>query len=580
MQMLIFYTRHKQKLLLILILVVSGIMNNIFAQESNTINCLECHDDLKSGRVVHAVVEDDCSNCHQSTGISHPDGDGKGFELNENMPSLCFMCHTGIEKQNIHMPFQEGQCTDCHMPHSSDNEHLLSEPTTSKVCYQCHEITLPEGSAMHAPVEMGECTSCHDAHQSDYSYFLKTQKPDLCTECHDGIIEQIEARYPHAPAVEDCSNCHNSHGGKTGFLNEEASVLCLNCHEMTGKSNEHQPVKDGECITCHSPHGSDNEKMLTTETTGELCMMCHDVAAEEGEFIHAVVKMGECLQCHDAHQSDNSALLKHNNPRYCTGCHFELLMADRMSVQHPPYQEDCAICHAAHKSTQPKLLVDEANNICFMCHDNVQEQMKHQPIVHRVLYEKSSCVKCHSPHASKELALLKKPEKEMCMDCHSKEIETDYGIIKNMDEYISSKENIHAPVEEGCLSCHGPHADDVPYILNSLFPHINYVPSNTRNFELCFNCHNDELMTAKYGKEATNFVNEDLNLHYVHLEGEKARNCYFCHDVHASDNEHLIVDFTWFGLWRMPLEFESNKKGGTCFTGCHEKRSYGIKSND
>jgi predicted CXXCH cytochrome family protein len=539
------------------------------------INCADCHSDLTELKYKHEPAIDACDNCHTPNENSHPDSKGREFKLAEAMPSLCFICHEEPTKKRIHAPVEEGECTMCHSPHSSNNRKLLVKEELSSLCFECHDLEIGEKDRVHAPVEMGACEECHDPHQSDNRSLLKSQKPQLCFTCHDNIQTEIEAKYPHAAAVDDCSNCHNSHKSKNrNLLTEKIPDLCFSCHEPFDQKHSHSPVQEGECLSCHAVHGSDNRKLLTEKVPADLCLMCHDLGMENQIVKHVPVEEGECLECHNPHDSENRGLLKQKKTSLCMSCHSDLEENLIMINSHPPFEDDCGNCHDPHKSNEPKLLIEKSNDLCFMCHDDIQEKINHQSIVHAVTKENGACIKCHSPHASNETAMLKKKEKDLCLNCHNKEYSSEFGIIKNIKEQIEKSKHVHPPVKEGCSSCHDPHAGEFPFLLTDYTAPMMYAPANTRNFQLCFNCHDKELMTYKSGNLATNFRNGNQNLHYVHLKGEKARNCNICHAAHAADGEHLIREKTWFGQWEMPIGYEPNLKGGSCLTGCHEKREY------
>ena len=75
-------------------------------------------------------------------------------------------------------------------------------------------------------------------------------------------------------------------------------------------------------------------------------------------------------------------------------------------------------------------------------------------------------------------------------------------------------------------------------------------------------------------KSLTNFRNGEKNLHYLHINGIKGRSCILCHDVHASNNEHLIADKVPFESWWMNLNYKTLENGGSCQPGCHKEKKY------
>ncbi len=82
--------------------------------KTKQINCAECHSTLLGQPVMHSPTEDACDNCHISNGKEHPQENVIGFDLGDEMPALCFMCHEENTKQNIHPPSEMGECLMCH----------------------------------------------------------------------------------------------------------------------------------------------------------------------------------------------------------------------------------------------------------------------------------------------------------------------------------------------------------------------------------------------------------------------------------------------------------------------------------
>ena len=102
----------------------------------------------------------------------------------------------------------------------------------------------------------------------------------------------------------------------------------------------------------------------------------------------------------------------------------------------------------------------------------------------------------------------------------------------------------------------------------------SYAKGIEENFTLCFDCHDTDLLNVEKTTVGTEFRSGDRNLHFVHINKEKGRNCTTCHDIHAANNTKLIATTVKFGRWDMPLNYLENENGGTCATGCHKERSY------
>lgn len=166
----------------------------------------------------------------------------------------------------------------------------------SKTCAECHaEISHDFHTATHArlkaeganAVNVG-CESCHgpgSIHNQTggaaHTIINPRKSPDVCFQCHLDTRGQFNLAYHH-PVIEGkvtCTDCHSSHkgsaivGGSTALTTEHKT--CAQCH--TAQSGpyvfEHEAVREG-CTTCHAPHGSVNQKLLTTRDSS-LCLKCH-----------------------------------------------------------------------------------------------------------------------------------------------------------------------------------------------------------------------------------------------------------------------------------------------------------------
>jgi hypothetical protein len=79
---------------------------------------------------------------------------------------------------------------------------------------------------------------------------------------------------------------------------------------------------------------------------------------------------------------------------------------------------------------------------------------------------------------------------------------------------------------------------------------------------------------AEKAEGLTGFRNGPRNLHAVHVNKEKGRNCRACHSTHASGNELHVRDNVPFGRWQMPINYERTTTGGSCSPGCHKPYEY------
>jgi predicted CXXCH cytochrome family protein len=258
----------------------------------------------------------------------------------------------------------------------------------------------------------------------------------------------------------------------------------------------------------------------------------------------------------------------------CLECHIDLVNKD---MKHYPAEDACDNCHEATGATHPSgdslgfRLMDSSPALCYYCHEE-SEALTH---THTPMAE-GQCLGCHDAHASSWSSLLCKSETELCLSCHDREYGKDGTGTDNIRLLISGSQRVvHTAITEmGCTTCHQAHGSDLPSLLVDSFPEEEYVPAASENFGLCFLCHDADILEAEETEWATGFRQGKQNLHRVHIQGNKGRNCRMCHNIHGSSQPFLIEESVKFGNWEMPLNFVADPQGGSCLTGCHKKLSY------
>jgi len=408
------------------------------------------------------------------------------------------------------------------------------------------------------------------------------QKGDIgCidSQCHADLLKN---KYKHKPIKENCLDCHKEvksmhpqNAGKEYVLIESEPDLCYKCHEKEkAMKNVHDPFGEGECSTCHTPHSSKIRGLIISNA---VCLGCHEI--KENNFNHGPVISRQCNACHSPHQSDNDAFLIKESPDLCFFCHDMKEKELVVESIHPVFDEDCMNCHLPHSAPYSPLLHSDVPALCFDCHERVESTISKQASVHGPFKNEGKCFRCHTPHTSHHEYLLKKQEKDLCFECHNQEFETETGVVKNIAEIVEDANSIHEPINsEGCRACHKAHVPDNYFLLSDDFSQSSYVKGDVESFAHCFDCHNPLLLESEKTITATNFRNDDVNLHYLHSKRKKGRNCTTCHDIHGSLSDHLVAENVSFGKWSMPINFEDTENGGTCLPGCHQEFAYSRKT--
>ena len=409
-------------------------------------------------------------------------------------------------------------------------------------------------------------------------YFLVTSTTSATADqncitsgCHAGMLKSATV---HAVA-ETCDTCHQSTGSthplkgvKTFKLVEAEGTLCASCHpDIASKQHTHSPVKEGQCTSCHDPHESAQPKLLL-QPMKELCLSCHPDKTGM-EFMHGPTAAGDCTACHSPHGSDHSAMTLAEQPELCFVCHEDIKSdVTNKKVHHPALEGGCTSCHNPHGSSYKRLLPASGADVCFQCHPEMKEKIAKAKTVHPPIKSEKACVSCHNPHASDGEKLLEKSGMDLCLECHKKVID------------LSKMTVLHRPVKDGkCTACHDAHASPFSRLLVKSFPDDFYAAYSDAQYELCFSCHNRDMVRFPDTSFATGFRDGDKNLHYVHVNRkEKGRSCKTCHSPHGGTLPKLLVDKVPFGKWELPLNYVKTDTGGGCTPGCHKKVTYDRKN--
>lgn len=441
--------------------------------------CIKCHtphsSDMKGMLKVNVhppVLQGECDACHMV-------GADKKLKTSGETDALCAGCHEIHAKgDSVHEPYVKGQCTTCHDVHASDyNKMFADEP--GKICLSCHAegMGLEHGDgntgyvsksglkimSSHKPVVVGQCLECHKGHTSDQSAMLSQERGALCYKCHAQESYSGSGGSHRAGESKNCDTCHVPHTStqKNLLLGEMQHKLCFNCHKDVsierGKFSQHKPFSRGECSECHKLHRPEFPSFLKKSfDTGELCLTCHEKAAQQGGenyFNHYPVSEKQCSECHAPHAADYEHVMLRAPGQQCYVCHedIEKEVADNKVNHNPVKTGKCTECHSAHGSAQKFILKQNQPILCVNCHKDVAKDWvqgyPHKPSV-------KSCLDCHNSHGSDQASLLVKPVGDLCSDCH--DVKTDD--FRNAHGGIIPKPGM-------CISCHDPHGSKVASML-------------------------------------------------------------------------------------------------------------------
>jgi len=230
-------------------------------------NCDSCHDGIialgKHG--THVPTNNDCSQCHQTTGFIPASFDHTGIVDN------CQSCHNGVfalGKTTTHIPTSL-DCGVCHntvgfIPATFDH----STVTSSTRCDSCHGVTATGKDAKINPAHLPTSLDCRACHTT--ATFVGG------TWAHDST------------AIGVCKNCHSTTGGATpqptvGHISTD--LQCDVCHITAAwlpTSFSHAPTGNypgdhRRAPTCTACHGSivTTPFVYPSPTYAPFCAACH-----------------------------------------------------------------------------------------------------------------------------------------------------------------------------------------------------------------------------------------------------------------------------------------------------------------
>lgn len=213
---------------------VGGIINPgpkspLSVKEKNAV-CLDCHSTGKRALwqgSMHQSKGLACSNCHSVH------GGNPGNFVKETQAETCSQCHkqikAAIQKQSHH-PIKEGKinCSDCHNPHGTVTEKLLTANSVNEKCYECHTEKRGPFLWEHPPATEN-CLTCHTPHGASQNKLLVSKPPYLCQSCHSN------SRHPGS-----LYGLNTTNEGTSEYVVLSSRIYyraCLNCHAQFHGSN-------------------------------------------------------------------------------------------------------------------------------------------------------------------------------------------------------------------------------------------------------------------------------------------------------------------------------------------------------
>ena len=467
--------KRKITLTLLLAATLTVLTASLFAKqhpvplEKNTpaTKCLECHEDKTKGKAVHSAIASGCFSCHEV----RVNRDITRIKLITATPAkLCVQCHPDKDAATIqgkvHSPAVH-DCLKCHDPHTAENKNQLLKTVSGttkddNLCLSCHTtgLNIAAKGSRHAALD-GGCDTCHTTHKSgpdpgrEFQDHLTKATPALCLDCHD--VKDAAMAKAHQNQLTDkfdCLECHDPHQSDSKKLM---------------RAFLHNPFQEGQCDSCHKP-AVNGKIVLTTDSTKEVCVMCHEEAAAKIQAApvgHKGAK-GDCTVCHSPHGSDNAAFIRPDPVTACLDCHKDTAaQIKKLHPHQPASSQSCSICHEPHGGENPKMLrAKTVNQLCLECHGPEAAPVKLEKEHMITIF--NGKVKLPEDYFAKVVILPLK---------YGKGHPTEHHPVQDL---VDAKDPSKIATPMNCLSCHQAHGSAKPGLL---------VKDQASNMDFCKTCH-------------------------------------------------------------------------------------------
>lgn len=403
-----------------------------------------------------------------------------------------------------------------------------------------------------------------------------------CENCHSTIATAADLSENHAPAMDDCSMCHEldncdmchtdlAHRGGPGPI-----VPTL------GFSHEnHLPRGGDDCTLCHTDV-TESAALPLQIPTMDTCLGCHeaDLASERCDHCH--------IEPEDQAQASDSIIFDHSfhvggMGFGCADCHTNVETATDLSSDLGTGMDPCTMCH-------------QLDN-CDMCHTNMTTTWSAPEVpepslgfshTSHLARADDDCGWCHADAAESSELPLGSPTMDTCLGCHNHEADYAAGRCDHCHprlqeqpltalaefDHVGDWQQTHGLLARSesasCMACHGEsmcadcHSSVAPDMPAALFPEAvdrsllhrgDWLATHSLEArttpDSCDRCHSLETDFCERCHTASNVTptaTDPLNLHPAgwlnpsnpDFHGVEARlhinNCAACHDQGAASN--------------------------------------------
>ncbi len=301
-----------------------------------SLNCVDCHTDIKDTPHQDQVAKVDCAVCHDKESTAWLNSDhAKAMVKGTSLTAACTDCHgdhhaimpiddptSPVNRKNI-----PTTCSGCHQKYSQaefakgktylDSVHGLSfqqaTDTKAAVCSDCHgahDINKPvnRSSKLYWANIPNTCGQCHKKEYAQYSKGIHGQAlaagsrdTPVCTDCHGehdiDAVKRASSKVSSANIPQTCGQCHSAERINVKY-SLPSNVFGSYMQSYHGLAIQQGTMTAANCASCHGAHeilpSSDPNSMINPKNLEKTCGQCHPGISSEVArgMVHGSFKLG------------------------------------------------------------------------------------------------------------------------------------------------------------------------------------------------------------------------------------------------------------------------------------------------
>jgi predicted CXXCH cytochrome family protein len=522
---------------------------------------------------------------------------GRGTIKTVDEVQVCIFCHIPHHATEVKPLWSRPSVSTVYDIYSSTTRSAKpGQPTgSSRLCLSCHDGTIAVGALINnvtipmaggvTTLPLERATNLGGVMGKD----LTNDHPISFAFTTDLVAKNGQLKLPSQinPKLKldagqniQCTTCHNPHTnpyGKFLVIDNNASALCVSCHNITdwqGSVHSASGITAASgCENCHMPHNAKVAQRLMREYPEEMnCLPCHSSGGGARDILSLLSASSkhEVRDTVGVHDDAESSLLIQKHVE-CEDCHNPHALQSFIAAA-PAVAGSLNRVKGVGLTGEVKAVSAYQYEICFKCH--ADKNFSSSVIIRQVSsLNKRLDFQLNNPSYHPVAG----PGKGLNVPS----LRSDLGYSTSSVIYCTDCHGSDQSVKAGGTGANGPHGSNFRYLLLQQYDTEFYPrPYSDANYALCFRCHSQQKLFDLTSPFSVPLA--ALSLHGKHVV-EQGVPCFICHDPHGTShangateqkNAHLVNFVTNFGI---VASYDSTAVYKNCTSNCHSSnpRSYG-----